>query len=105
MKKFEYFDWRRLIPRYWLQNDPTDYVWDHLLNKSLDLYEVKEVTSPYLVSAGPFQIWVSNWPHAYGKYYGIGGLPTVKTRLRLREAVYSMRSKALCAPFEKGEAA
>lgn len=84
-------DWYRLLPRYWMQNEPTDYEWDEALNKALDLHVV-EVLSKYEVQIGPFKVWIENWPYAYGSRrlahgFGIKSLPKVATRKRLKKAV------------------
>lgn len=86
-----YWDWRRLIPRYWIQNEPTDRHWDALLNKLLDTQAI-ELAGPYTVKVGAARVWIENWPYSYGRTHGCelpyaGCLPTVRTRQRLRNAV------------------
>lgn len=84
-------DWRRLWPIYWMQNEPTDYAWDKLLNDLLDKHT--PVRSYMTCKLGKIEVWVGNFPYSYGGYYDDStsryGLPTVKTRLRLRAALNS----------------
>lgn len=79
------FDWRRLLPQFWLQNERTDYEWDALLNELMDKHEVTR-TDAFTVQIGPVEVWVSNWPYQYGYAYRPHhrGLPTVGTRIRLK---------------------
>ena len=82
------FDWYRLLPWYWIQNDRTDREWDAVLNDLLDRYTLSE--SLYCAHLGPVTVWASNWPYAYGTAYHpveLHGLPMVRTRKRLRAAV------------------
>lgn len=86
-----YWDWRRLLPRYWLQNKATDRYWDALLNRLLDQMPV-ELQGSHLVTLGEATVWNANWPYAYGATWRCGlpydeCLPTVRTRFRLRRAV------------------
>lgn len=81
-------DWQRLWPKYWLQNAPTNYEWDSILNDLLDKHtpEKRNLT----VFIGGIEVWVGNWPYAYGSPYHRGVkdvLPTVETRKRLRALV------------------
>lgn len=89
-------DWHRLFsPGAWIQNYDTDLIWDAALNKALD---EKGITKMGHMTCwiGNQQIWVSNWPYAYGHPYGSRErhvLPKYSTRLRLREAVAEFRRK------------
>ena len=92
-------DWRRLWPRYWLQNYVTSLAWDRQLNDLLDKHQPVLDFTGYVCTLGEIDVWVSNWPYAYGsRWLGIVGdhptkaLPTVKTRLRLREAIHASLS-------------
>lgn len=81
-------DFYRFLPSYWFQNTKTDLEWDGLLNKALDKYPV--VTGYLTVNVGPLEVWVGNWPYAYGslrKPVQREGLPAVATRKRLRALV------------------
>lgn len=80
------FDWYRLLPYYWLQNYPTDWKWDKILNELLDEHGVKGLDI-YTAKVGHLIVWVSNYPHAYGSLYSpnkVNILPSVKTRKRLK---------------------
>lgn len=85
-------DWRRLLPWYWIQNDPTCMVWDARLNALLDGGSKIEIISDYRCMIDGVQIWTANYPYAYGSPARLAGntynmLPTVKTRIKLRRAV------------------
>lgn len=77
-------DWYRLLPHYWIQNYPTCEFWDCKLNKLLDENELV-VDGLYRGTLGGVDVWLGNFPYAYGTTYPNGTLPTVKTRLRLRK--------------------
>lgn len=82
-------DWLRFVPKYWFQNDPTDWAWDEALNALLDRHKVQENSSS-TVKVGKAIIWVGNYPYAYGNLYeptSVNVLPSVATRKRLRNAV------------------
>lgn len=83
------FDWQRLFYGPWIQNHPTDWVWDDVLNKSMDKYPVERLCS-YTAKIGNITVWVGNWPYAYGyPFRPIKSemLPSVATRKRLRAAL------------------
>lgn len=89
-------DWYRLLPRYWIQNKPTDYEWDKVLNKILD--NAKNVELNYLAATiDGVTVWNSNYPYAYGSTYGTNmpktGLPKVATRKRLRKFLNEYRAE------------
>ena len=85
-------DWQRLIPSYWMQNYPTSWEWDALLNALLD--EQHQITFGSLtVTIGGAEVWAGNYPYAYGHPYApeIHSLPSVATRKRLRRAIEAAR--------------
>jgi|TARA_R100000084_G_scaffold108987_1_gene73382 hypothetical protein len=84
-------DWYRLLPYYWIQNKPTDWEWDEFLNTLMDNHKV-DVLCGYRAKIGGYTVWIENWPYSYGDFYGKegkcgNGLPSVKTRKRLRKMV------------------
>lgn len=96
-------DWQRLLlPRYWLQNESTDYAWDETLNHILDQAKNVEVEDRVVTIDG-VSIWVSNYPYSYGdthsrlfsKKMPKTGLPKVATRKRLRRFVQYHAAKQL----------
>ena len=89
-------DWQRLKPKYWFQNTQTCWEWDKTLNQLLDTYQVQR-DGPCHALLGKAQIWVANYPYAYGKLKNFGdeSLPSVATRKRLREALHEHDRKAL----------
>lgn len=80
------FDWCRLLPRYWLQNEETSREWDAILNALLDAYEPENVTA-HTCRLGGVEIWIQNWPYQYGyqREPASRALPMVRTRKRLRK--------------------
>jgi hypothetical protein len=81
-------DWMRLWPMYWLQNERTDWEWDAILNDLLDKHE--PMGESLTVKVGKVEVWVGNWPYAYGSPYGMNVkdvLPSVRTRKRLRDSL------------------
>jgi len=80
-------DWMRLWPKYWQQNYSTSMEWDGHLNRLLDKGPV-EIIDRYTASIAGVEVWIENWPYAYGRPYPMTGImPTVATRKRLRDAV------------------
>lgn len=97
------FEWQRLLPMYWYQEGPTDWDWDATLNEILD--NAKEVgLSTYTTTIDGVRIWTSNWPYAYGSFYHNGsneGVPSIKTRHRLRKLIEAGRKQQLKETIEK----
>lgn len=92
-------DWRRLLPRYWLQNEPTDRYWDAAINLALD--STLPIVGRLTFTVGKTEVWIGNWPYAYGSQCrASSGLPTVKTRLRIRAAVGSAMAQQMLAEIE-----
>lgn len=97
------FEWKRLLPKYWYQNSPTDWDWDATLNDILDNAKNIEV-SAFTTTIDGVPIWTSNWPNAYGAFYhhgSIEGVPSIKTRHRLRKLVEAGQKKRLQDIVEK----
>lgn len=97
------FEWKRLLPKYWYQQGPTDWEWDAILNDILDnAKQVKLCTYSAEIDGVP--IWTSNWPYAYGYFYHRGsteGVPSIKTRHRLRDLIEAGRKKQFRETIEK----
>jgi hypothetical protein len=81
-------DLGRLRPGFWFQNKPTSAVWDWALNHALDTFGVREVDA-HTAAVGPFTVWISNWPYAFGydRADALELLPKVATRIRLANMV------------------
>lgn len=89
-------DWWRLSPKFWFQNEPTCKEWDAILNEQIDKYEV-EVLDKYTAKIGNLEVWISNYPYAFGscnrpKY---DKLPKVSTRRRLLKIVNENKKSEL----------
>ncbi len=81
-------DFYRFLPKYWCQNHPTSKTWDRILNDLLDKHEVVISSNSRLtVTIGGIEVWVGNYPYAYGSPYEHQMLPKVATRMRLEECV------------------
>lgn len=97
------FEFRRLLPNYWYQNAPTNMKWDATLNAALD--RGVDSIGYCVANVGGIDVWIENWPYAYGSYYrGFGSLdrplPTIKTRLRLKAAIEDFENAKLLAKVE-----
>jgi hypothetical protein len=89
-------------PRCWIRNDPTSKAWDKELNKLLDTNNIilgsyrGESDSYYTLLVGDVEVWVSNFPYAYGSKHRAGlaeaKLPSRATVFRLREAEMAARA-------------
>ncbi len=83
------FDWQRLFCGPWAQCAKTDWEWDDILNKAIDLHGVSHSDS-HTAKIGPFTVWIANWPYGYGSQYAPREneyLPSVATRHKLRKAL------------------
>lgn len=87
-------DFWRFVPGYMIQNESRDDCWDKILNEALDRFPV-EANGGFYCQVGPYEVWVGNWPYAYGTCRG-SGLPTVATRKRLRRLI----CEAECAKLQ-----
>ena len=95
-------DWHRLLPGYWYQDSPTDWEWDKLLNEILDDVKSVKIGLHHTSNLDGVEIWTSNWPYAYGALYGhSSGLPSVKTRKRLKAAIEEAKKDALADYIQK----
>ena len=93
------WDFRRLIPKFWIQNYPTNDEWDKVLNELLDKADRGEVTVKLgfmTIFFNDKEVWAANWPyrfgHPYPAYYAEQYiLPRVKTRIRLKKLIDSLQ--------------
>lgn len=94
MKMLSDFLYRLIRPNFWIQNYRTDYLYDDLLNKMLDKYDI-EIVDTFTVKIEGIEIWVSNYPYAYGSNYGQSDkvLPRPRTRVRIQHMVTLARFK------------
>lgn len=93
------FDWYRLFrPCFWIQNEPTNWEWDAVLNAKLDENPDIELSrNGHTVFIGGIEVWVSNYPYAYGYPYrpNVERLPSGKTRARLHKIVSKLQAQRL----------
>jgi len=66
------------------RNYRVDKRWDKKLNHIIDNWKSFKRISDYTVLINNIEIWVRNWPYAYGNPYRIDVLPKRKTALKLR---------------------
>lgn len=77
-------------PNCWMANHGVDLYWDGLLNEMLDnpKFEAVRFGGQYTVKLNGYEIWISNFPYAYGRPYTKNGpinfLPRRRTRYRLQ---------------------
>lgn len=90
--------WKRLLdllfvlvhPGCWLSNYDADSHWDAKLNEMLDnpKFEALRVGGRFSVKLNGHEVWISNFPYAYGSLYfkdvKVDVLPYRRTRYRLR---------------------
>lgn len=88
-------DWRRFIPGYIYQSYPTNWEWDEILNALMDKCPM-QMESAYRVSFGKTEVWIANYPYAFGSLHGTNKtyLPSVKTRMRLHQLIQKQKKDA-----------
>lgn len=83
------FVFRVINPMFWIQNYDTCYYWDQ---KILELMK-KETPrfKNHTIFLGEYEIWVKNYPYAYGRHYeGVDSgnpLPSPITRVMLKSFI------------------
>lgn len=99
-------DWLKFLPKYWLNNYPTDWEWDHALNALLDAYE-PVWDGDYCVMIGKVRVWASNYPNAFGYPYSPEWrvLPSIATRNRLKKAIGCRERNAVLSAVAKATGA
>lgn len=92
-----------MLPMYWFSNTHINPMWDKNINDYLDNTEtIFEVNRHTTLIDGKIEIWTSNYPYAYGSFYGYkgfhlpkslghSGLPLRSTRIRLYEHIEMIR--------------
>lgn len=99
-------DWWRLLPPYWLQNEPTCWDWDAALNELLDS-DAPITCGEHSCEIAGVPIWAGNYPYSYGSYYpSFGGarpLPSVATRKRLHRVIGEARRKEIREAISKAK--
>ncbi len=93
-------DWYRLLPQFWIQNNPTSLMWDAALNDLLDKHEPILDARGFVCQIGPAIVWIENWPYAYGRLYSpdMRMLPRVSTRFRLRREIETACLRKMAEP-------
>ncbi len=84
-----------LDPNFWVRNyEVSDELSDYIENL-IDNNAECEIIHPYIIKLGEAELWVANWPYAYGQVmYGAISfeatctfLPRRKTALKLRKYI------------------
>ena len=76
---------RTLTPGFWLMNYPYSRALDSFISKSLDDGHEPQRVNKYYVKLAGKDIWVQNWPYAYGTIRD--ARPSRATICRLRDAI------------------
>lgn len=73
-------------PRCWIRLGRTNNAWDELINKALDNPKFERY-SEYTVFLNGINLWIGNFPYAFGSHNGDDsfGLPSRRTVFRLRD--------------------
>lgn len=80
------FLYRLLRPRHWLRNYPTSLVWDAFVLRAIAAGDVRRIDE-YHAMVGGKDVWVQNYPYAYGAPYPGEVLPSARTVDLLAEAL------------------
>ena len=80
-------------PSCWLQNYTYSSLWDRELRRMLDKGDKIVIVDNYYVKIGGVEVWVENYPYAYGRPNGIEIRPSRSTVLRLHDAVLVVHLK------------
>lgn len=93
LRKIKDFLWVLVRPGYWISNYPTCKKLDRFI-----LHHISKGTEPiilndYYVKLGKRDLWVQNYPHAYGHPRGRKILPSCRTRNLLREYIATWEYK------------
>lgn len=88
LKTIYYFLYFLFKPRFWLGLYPVNLIWDKHLNDLMDKKATVTWMSPYGVRLDNTEIWVGNFPHAYGSEYKYDAfMPRRITRIRLQNYI------------------
>lgn len=75
-----------VTPDCWLRNySYSDYA-DLFINSSLDAGHVLKIKSRYSAELNGKELWIGNYPYAYGSIGLFDGLPSRRTVFRLKAA-------------------
>jgi hypothetical protein len=93
-------DFIRLLPAFWFQNRKTSFAWDKALNRALDLGV--SYVGAHTATVGPFEVWVSNYPYAFGYNTAdaLESVPRCSTRIRLRKAIEQWQEDEYMRQFQ-----
>ena len=88
LKRISDFFFILVRPHYWLSIESTCYKWDARVNYLLDNYTPTSISS-HVIVINNINIWIANYPYAYGSHWGGPSdvIPRPKTRVRLKKVV------------------
>ena len=86
----EFILWVRVTfnPCYWFQNTKQSKEWDKQLRSRMSAnYKLTVNPTGHVISLGKVEVWVSNYPYAFGSDYlsALEHLPSRRTRLLLKQ--------------------
>lgn len=94
----------RLLPGFWTQTKPLSDAWDAALNRALDVHGITS-TDAHSAMVGPFKVWTSNYPYAFGYNCtdSLEQVPRVRTRRRLFKALRAFQEREYSRFLDENE--
>ena len=82
-------------PSFWISNNHTCIVWDAELCELMDDDADVSTINKFTVKIGNYQVWVGNYPYAFGSNHDnpYHSLPKRRTRERLLKYIQAQRYK------------
>lgn len=74
-----------LNPVWWMRNHLTNRDWDRALRRAINGNPVVSNMNEYTVLINGVEVWISNYPYAYGSPRHTKALPSRRTALLLRQ--------------------
>ena len=74
-------------PKFWVMEHPYSRQWDIKLNEMLDKENNIKVVNGFWARVGGVDVWIGNYPYAYGNPELIDVRPSRATIERLQDAV------------------
>ena len=74
-------------PKFWVMEHPYSKHWDIKLNEMLDKENNVKIVSDFTARVGGMDVWIGNYPYAYGNPKTLDIRPSRATIERLHKAV------------------
>lgn len=80
---------RILRPKFWRQNYPTCDLLSAAIERAIDSKSPVKFISTYAIEMGGLQLWVGNYPYAFGHMVNMGfeEIPTARVRAKLKKYI------------------